>query len=340
MASKSVTCELSFPARRQLQSAVQTAIDDPSTDAFQLRLRAAVAASLHPAADESNVLVSLTSADRVLHVTIIGFESGSHTAEPNAVVIDMGSTRFLANVETRLGSSVVMHVAPVVAMRLTPVPSPPPALPPTPPTSPPPSVPLTVIANNLGTTTDERLSSEMVWVIIVASIAFLIVVGCATAFYLGKRAAKMKKTTVVQVGRPALRRQITPEEHQQPAAAAAANPPQDDPTVRMQDDVRLLELGMAVERSMAQHRQSAGPSTQHPTKASAAPAQGSSPTADIAIALEGVQAAIEDVRESLSPRDGMHTPTSLERRTSMPRSPRDGDKPVETRIRKMSDLAI
>jgi len=307
MASKSVTCELSFPARRQLQSAVQTAIDDPSTDAFQLRLRAAVAASLHPAADESNVLVSLTSADRVLHVTIIGFESGSHTAEPNAVVIDMGSTRFLADVETRLGSSVAMHVAPVVAMRLTPVPSPPPASPPMPPTSPPPSDPLTsVIANNLGTATDDRLSNEMTWMIIVASIAFLIVVGCVTAFCLSKRAAN-KKTTVVQVGRPALRRQISPEEHYQPAAATAATPPHDNSSARMQDDVRLLELGMAVERSMAQHRQPAGPSTQHPTKASAVPdkaTQSSSSTADIALALDGVQAAIEDVRESLSP----HTP--------------------------------
>jgi len=270
MASKSVTCELSFPARRQLQSAVQTAIDDPSTDAFQLRLRAAVAASLRPAADESNVLVSLTSADRVLHVTIIGFESDSHTAEPKAVVIDMGSTRFLADVETRLSSSVVMRIAPSVAMRVTPTPSPPPTSPPSPTSSP--STPINDVANHLGAYSndvdDGRLSSAMIWVICAAVVSLLVLLGCLVAYCLGKRWDN--KTAIV--GRPAIRRQVSPEEH------ASSDPfsPYGSITVTRTEDVRIA----------------AQPSSMAPSS-----------TANIAKRLDGVEAALNNVRASLSHAD-------------------------------------
>ena len=72
---------------------------------------------------------------------------------------------------------------------------------------------------------------------------------------------------------------------------APAYPPEDTAEGMRVQDVRLIELGMAVERSMSLHRQLSGASESSP----------SSSRADLALKLDSVQAAIDDVRESLSP---------------------------------------
>ena len=86
----------------------------------------------------------------------------------------------------------------------------------------------------------------------------------------------------MQIGRPALRRQISPEDHD--AASAEPDSPQGDAAVTRIDDVRIVELGMAVHRAQVSS------------------AVATAATADMAMKLDGVQAAIDDVRESLSPR--------------------------------------
>lgn len=328
MSSQAVSFELEFPARRLLQSTVQTSSVDPSSEAFKLQLRAAVAASLAPAIPESDVLVASTSDVRVLSLTIIGF--ASRGATHGDTVVDAASSRFIAAVETRLGVTVNVHSAPTITTRITPAPSPPPA----PPTSPQ-SSPLEggSFGNSLSvgaeSTSGAGLSQEMVWVIIIATIIALIIIGCGAAFCLGKRSAK--KAHVVQVGRPALRRQMSPEEHSNPATASSAagtSAPQAAATNLRVEDVRLVELGMAVERSMAVHRQPSSP----------VPAPPAMSVSDLALKLSDVQAAVEDMRESLSPRgQGSSSPRSLERTMSMPRSPRPI---VDARIRPSANMHV
>ena len=138
----------------------------------------------------------------------------------------------------------------------------------------------------------------MLWVIIVAVILVVVLVGCAVAFCYGKYSGSKMHTVRIgarigQAGRPAMRptirRQISPEEEQRRAELTAANLqnlPQGDSSARV-EDVRLqpwrerdlIGIGMAVERQMS-HR-GAG---------------------DIAERLDGLQGAIDEVRDRLSPR--------------------------------------
>jgi len=341
MLSPAVSFSLEFPARRQLQSSTQSSAVDPLlSPAFQQRVRAQVAASLSPAIPERNVLIATTSEPRVLEVTIIGLadDRGITSAQ---VVADVASSSFITTISNGLGTTVNMKVAPVAIVRTTPVPSPPPVAPPTPPVSPP-SVPLGADGLALDTGNAASSASREMWMIIAAVVGLLIAFGCLVAYCLGKRSAARKKTRTVQVGRPALRRQISPEEARERAAAAGASaelpsPSGDDAVTGMPvEDVRLFELGMAVERTMELARQQSGESSRgekHGAKLEGLAAS------DIALRLDGVQAAIDDVRESLSPRSpraGLSPtnvsphPRVLERRASMPRSPRT--EPVDTRI--------
>jgi len=335
MPSQAVSFRLEFPSRRQLQSAV-----DPSSNAFQLRVRAQVAASLTPPLPEANVLVSSTSVARVLEVSIIGFESRDVT--PAQVVADTTSSRFLAAISNGLGSTVNMKVSPAIAVRFTSVPSPPPASPPAPP-----SVPLggDVALSQSGSSS---VLGAPIWMIVAVVLVLCVAIGFIVAYCLGKRAAAMKKTRTVQVGRPALRRQVSPEDARERAAATAASAddfasPQGDVAVTglPVEDVRLLELGMAVERTMELARQQSGETSngaKHGAKHTGIAAS------DIALRLDDAQAAIDDVRESLSPRSprvGTALPSRvLERRQSMPRSPRSPREPVDTRIHATADLGV
>lgn len=285
MQSQAVEFELNFPARRQLQS-VQTSAVDPSSAAFQLQLQSALAASFSPPIGDERVLISSTSDARTLKATIIGFESAAQS--PASIVSAASTSAFISALEAALGVSVLMPQPPALIMRTTPAPSPPPS----------PSTPASPIfgeassLENLETTSANAggLSTEMLWVIISSVIVFLIITGCLCAYLLGKRSGK-QATSVVHVGRPALRRQVTPEEQQQRGGAAAASSavpgPQGDAAANVRvDDVRLLELGMAVERA----------------KASAASSRTLTP-GDVAIMkLDAVQAAVDDVRDTLSPR--------------------------------------
>jgi len=246
MLSPAVSFSLEFPARRQLQSSTQSSTVDPLSTAFQHRVRAQVAASLSTAIPERNVLVATTSVPRVLEITIIGLadDRGITSAQ---VVANVASSSFIAAISNGLGTMVNMKVAPVAIVRTTSVPSPPPVSPPTPPVSPP-SVPLG--ADGLALDTGGMagsISREMIWMIIAAVVGLLIAFGCFIAYCLGKRSGK---TRSVQVGRPALRRQVSPEEQQRNMEAAVLPPQGDDAVFNVrQSDVRLLELGMAIERA-------------------------------------------------------------------------------------------
>lgn len=165
------------------------------------------------------------------------------------------------------------------------------------------------------------LSREMLLAILVVIVVAILSIAALVACRYAKRSMKS-----VTVSRPALRRQVTPEEEraaQEAAAAAAAEEPQLPPgdaavtNVRM-EDVRLVELGMRMER----------------TRSFARPAQTSwAQPADISLSLDIAQAAIDEVREALTPKDGSpRVGVPLERRASSPRSPR-ATSTIDTRIR-------
>jgi len=281
MSSQAVSFRLEFPARRQLQSAV-----DPSSSAFQLRVRAQVAASLTPPILEANVLVSSSNVARVLEVSIIGFEHRDVT--PAQVVADATSSRFLTAISNGLGSTVNMKVAPAIAVRFTSKPSPLPAPPPSPPT-PPPTVPLGAdgVALSQSSGSSDVLGGagqQLVWLIIGGGIAVLLVCGCFVAYCLGKRSSNTKAV----VGRPALRRHAEDQATIENAGQAAPLSPREPTVTNVRvEDLRLLELGMAVQRAQA-------------TTAAASPGSPVSATG-IALKLEGMQAALDNVRDSLSP---------------------------------------
>lgn len=372
MAHKTITFELFFPTRRQLQSIVQTSAADPSTAAFQQQLKAVVAASFNPPLAEHDVLISETSNVRVLSITIVGFEA--RDATPSQLLTVAASSAFISSLQSRLDLTVTMHAVPAIGVRVTATPSPPPSPAPTLPLpmSPPASSLVTIGAANLDTsTTAGTLSRDMLYVIIPAAVVLVLALACVGAFCMGKHSSR-KKTRTIQVGRPALRRQISPEEQraaeeQRSATAAAelqAPSPQGDAAVTAMrvEDVRLLELGMAVERTMAVARQHSGDAEADPfpsDRALASPKRGGAKSVitatDVSLKLDGMQAAIDDVNDSLTPpvppprsassraragERGNISPRSIERRSSLPRSPRGEPSTIETRIRADANIAI
>merc|ERR1719261_34455 len=175
--------------------------------------------------------------------------------------------------------------------------------------------------SNLGTATNGTgLSKEMLWVIIIAVIVVMVVLGCLAAFCYGKRISKGQYPSAPGAagGRPGLRRQVSPEEEREasPQGDAAVT------NVRMQD-VRLIELGMAVERTMAITRQPSGGSPAHPhiprEQMGAGPS--SSSATNIENRLAGMQGAINDIREALTPKSAAAQGREVSRRESMPRRP-------------------
>ena len=87
-------------------------------------------------------------------------------------------------------------------------------------------------------------------------------------------------------------------------------------------DVRLVELGMAVERQLSTlHRQTSGGSNIAP------PSPASNAPDDLAAKLEGVQAAIEDVQFAIASRE------SVSPRSNSPRTVPTMVGTIETRIR-------
>lgn len=327
MQSVAVSFNLEFPARRQLQSTT-----DPTSSAFQQRLKSSVAAALGSNLGEQHILISSESSNpRILTVTVIGFYQADVT--PTAVLNTVSSLSFVLDLGNALGVSVLMSGVPAISMRDTAVPSPPPAAPPSVPTTP--ATPigggLSQTSNqNTGSTNGAELSQEMIWVIIVTVIVLLLVMGCVAVYFIGKRSNR--KTTLVRIGRPGLRRQVSPDEQQQRnssiAATAELEPPGDSAAVNVRvEDVRLIQLGMAVERV----RSEAGSSGHGP------PVNAD----DIAIKLDNAQAALEDLRESISgsPRSPSRSPRSDRRFDSFPRSPHSPQTPdrqvVESRIPKV-----
>lgn len=325
MQSVAVTFNLEFPARRQLQSSTSV---DPTSPVFQQRLKSSVAAALGSNLGEQHILITSESSNpRILTVTVIGFYQSEVT--PTTVLNTVSSLSFVLEIGNALGVSVLMSGVPAIAMRTTDVPSPPPAAPPEPPSTP--STPATPIGAGLSQVQNQdtsriagELSQEMIWVIIATVIVVLLVMGCVAVYYIGK--CSNRKTTLVRIGRPGLRRQVSPDEQQHRSntlvAQAELDQPQGDSeavNVRV-EDVRLIQLGMAVERTVRGGAGSSG--------------HGGASAEDIAIKLDNAQAALEDLRESISPR----SPRSVPRFDSMPRSPHSPRTPdrqvVDTRIPK------
>jgi len=369
MQSEVVTFTFTFPSRRQLQTAATT---------FMQQLISSVAASL--GVPESSVTVSLVAnTTNSYEVSIIQFSNLAVT--PTEVVAAASTPSFLNAVGSAVGSTPTLETPPAIGMVVTPVPSPPPPFPPPGPPPPPPLLPWSSPVNqihsgsssqsNLGTATDGTgLSKEMLWVIIIAVIVVMVVLGCLAAFCYGKRISKGQYPSAPGAagGRPGLRRQVSPEEEREArarraAAAAEGEPsPQGDAAVtnvRMQD-VRLIELGMAVERTMAITRQPSGGSPAHPhiprEQMGAGPS--SSSATNIENRLAGMQGAINDIREALTPKSAAAQGREVSRRESMPRRPSREDSegrevPVwerqegqgspstsQSRIRKEADLGI
>ena len=247
----------------------------------------------------------------------------------------------------------------------------PPSTPPPQPMAPPPVSPQQLLdasealaaGNAEGNTAADNgtLSNEMMWVIIVAVIVFLLMIGFLAAFLVGKASAR--KTNTVQVnsgnGRPSLRRQVTPEESyaaaeaRMAAVSSASDLPEADDEMEITnvrigrataspmalhrqaseaasarvDDVRLIELGMAVERTMALQRQGSEGSYHGPASSSGMIAQmpqTSNEASRLQQKLDGVQAAIDDVNLALA------TEESLVAARGLPQT-------IETRIRPQSE---
>ena len=167
--------------------------------------------------------------------------------------------------------------------------------------------------------------------VIVAVVVTVVAVAGCIFLYMRMRAAK--KMAVAQIGRPALRRQPTSKEESGNAI--------DMPEARV-DDVRLVELGMAVERTLALHRQSSGAGVSYEVPSLAAQVSNE----DIAIRLDSVQATLDSMRGELSPRE-LKDSLSLRALRGSPRSPRAPARAdeelvslqtVDTRIRAASSL--
>jgi len=311
-------------ARRQLQSTAA----DPSSTSFQTELRGAVASSFSAGITAEDVQVEPTTTPRVLMVTV----TNAGTTSMDALVAKANSATFVSDIGARVGTGVTMHTPAAIIVRTVPVPAPPPS----PPTVPSPTA-ITVGASSLavtdGSTTGAAAMTWDVIFLIVAVIVAVIILGFCVAYIMGKRAARSKEVAVV--GRPALRRQSTSEKNDVPddiysmeeTVTAAARV----------DDVRLIELGMAVERTMQMQRQSsgAGPSMIDDVDPNIT-------NVNVKTALENVQMALDEARESLSPR-------MLRDRLS-PRSPRSqpsftqtegatSPRPMDTgKIRATSDI--
>lgn len=314
MVSEVVSFELQIASsRRQLQMASATA--DSITRSL---LPSVIASYLNAGIDASQVTIASTSTAGIYLVTILAF--GSTT--PSAVIDATSTPAFVTNLEQGTGMSIAVHSQPIISVRTTSVPSPPPATPPAPP-SPPTSAPGTLAigyaSQNLEsgatqglTATSGSLSQEMIWVIIVAVLFFLLAVGCLAVYIMGKRSGR--KDARVQVGRPALRRDRSKsegashhshhdyddEESGTPPLPRSPRSPRSEARV---DDVRLIEIGMAVERGL--QRQTSGASYDRNLDAEVGSHLGMTQT-DLDVKLDGVQAAIENVRENvraISPRN-------------------------------------
>lgn len=285
----------------------------------------------------SDVQVSIRSDRRRARL----LQSGTYDIDVQVILPDMPSAEdALAALQSETSSS-LSSTLPVTVNSVEPpavrslafdAPSPPPPSPPPPSPSPSPPVPSILggliqaldTGDNLSSeSTAGKLSSEMIWVIIVTIVLSVIILGCAFAYFMGKRSGKGR---IALVGRPALRRQITPEEHSrehvQPTVDSSAIP-----NVRV-EDVRLIELGMAVERTMQMQRQVSGSTMAAPALEHEISNTSFDPRDSI---LEGLSP--RQVRDSLSPRS--------------PRSPRTPESPraspaqpgiVDTRIRATANL--
>merc|ERR1711988_1618925 len=280
---------------------------------------------------------------------IVGLETSTFTL--TRVIAVAASSSFVSGLESQLGSTIRMHVAPAIAVAVVSAPPPPPASPPSPTTAPLAAVTADSLATDGAASSSQ--STEMLWVVIAGAIALVAAFGCACAYCLRKRFTR-NKTRTVQVGRPALRRQVTPEEHraatQSPKAAGVAT------NAALVEDVRLLELGMAAEGGLALPRQlSVNVPDPFPASSQFAVApDDSDPNADVsaktnALKLDSIPVAIDDEHDLTPPvppprvraRAGERaniSPRSQERRASSPRST-DGAI-VESRIRATPGLPI
>lgn len=337
MVSEAVSFEVTVNqnSRRRLQTAAQMDLNSP---AFRSSLASAIAATLGAGITPSQVTVSATMAfSNKLLVTIIGFG----TTTPSAIVDVTSSPAFIGTISTSVGVSVEVTRAPVIFVRTTPNPSPPPAAPPAPPTLPPPppptpppmpsSPPYLVAAEteNLGAgpgsaltnQSSDGLSSAMLWVIIVGVLVVLLIAGCGVVYVMGKVGGR--NSTTVKVGRPALRRQKSgsvshesnmsfPGEITPPRSADLAHERGDGGMANVRlDDVRLIELGMAVERQMSVQRQTSEGSFQDEAEAGLSMKQLDAMQAGTS-ALVPALVAINAVREG--------SPRGISPRGSSPRS--------------------
>jgi len=253
MNSIAVQFRLSFASasRRQLQAS--TTIDTTSA-AFTTQLAAALVDTLPTGLSSSNLLIASTNAAaNEVSVTIVGLSSLPQMSI-TSIIDRVDEPSFLTAIGTDLGASVALEQPAAVIVRLTPQPAPPP--PGTPPGTPPPDASTLVDASGQSLSSGQLevtshavgLSTEMLWVIILSTIAFLVCVGCACAYLLGKRAERAK-VEMVQIGRPALRR--TPNSSHNNDRADDPDPGNPPPSL-ISTSAALIELGMSLERQRSE----------------------------------------------------------------------------------------
>lgn len=272
-----------------------------------------------------DVLIEIIGESNIVKVTIVGMEEVP-TVSASDVAATVSSDSFVQAVATELEVGVTLHEQPVVVHRVTSVPSPPPVPPTTPPS---PSLPPIQIGSGASVLADKGsgdLTTEMLWVIIIASLLAVVMMGCCVVYWMGKRSAKWRSNA----SRPSIRRAdptATMNSHptlgsyptalpEPPYLMNAPAPGSRAPDVRLEqvavrlDDVRMLELGMAVGAAMdrarsPRDREAMGAPTT-PTFARQSSGAGPSPDdnrdAALTTRLETMQDALGEVIESLSPR--------------------------------------
>lgn len=312
---------------------------DASSAGFLASLSTALVAVLPSGITDRHLHTELTDTPGEVRVTIIGLNTVP-SVSINGIIERVDESSFLTQLGERMGASVTLPQAASVIVRSTPMPSPPPATPPSTPPPPPPASPppppspftpafdqaLTHDAQSQSLSTSQ-LSSEMLWVIILATITAAVCLGCTGAYYCGVRhtRALREQSKVVHVhGRPS---SIDDEESTSPQDMATATSLA--AAVSTAQQRQLIEIGMHFERQRSGQGSadfSTLPTTVYqpnivraasslhtrspmPPPVQASTSEGPLPSGDGVHAALAIINEVRSLAESLSPR--AHAPTTV-----------------------------
>lgn len=282
--SVTTTIRLGTSTGRRLQTTTNVA-NDMSTDAFRAEMMASVIHNLPRGFSEADIALEIDSAARTVVITISHITETGFTAAAMKDFVD--TTSFTSSIATSIGLSVEVVSRPNILFRIAAAPSPPP-------TPPSPDANLDLgTAQNLGhTDSGSSISHETIWAIIGVVVVVVLLIGCGCAYWRGKRSAKKMKEVEVKAdeGAKAAARPSSSSDHAelgQPIAGVAASPVSGSIAADEQNAMRLIGLGVQLERQLS------GNTYPPPLPLGLAqPAVGYSqpvPASDLAAALQNVQ---------------------------------------------------